>query len=63
MLADQIAAFVALDQDAPDALLAYHHLTKRGEGSAGFEAVFAQLRGPVPTEAMAHAAMCRLLAG
>ena len=31
VLADQIAAFTRLGEEAPDALLAYHHLTTRGE--------------------------------
>jgi len=61
VLADQIAAFTWLGQEAPDALLAYHHLTARGDASAGFDALFAALRGPAPSEATAHAAIRRML--
>ena len=61
VLSDQITAFAHLGQDAPDALLAYHHLTTRGEVSTGFDAVFTVLRGPAPSEATAHAAIRRLL--
>ncbi|EEW24271.1 RecQ family ATP-dependent DNA helicase [Rhodobacter ferrooxidans] len=63
VLVDQIAAFVRLGQDAPDAALAYHHLTTRGDASAGFDALFAALRGPAPDAATAHAAIRRLLEG
>ncbi len=63
VLADQIAAFDRLGQEAPDALLAYHHLTTRGEASAGFDALFQALRGAAPDEAAAHAAIRRLLNG
>jgi ATP-dependent DNA helicase RecQ len=63
VLMDQIAAFTKLGLEAPDALLAYHHLTTRGEASAGFDALFATLRGQAPTEAAAHAAIRRLLNG
>lgn len=63
VLADQIAAFTKLGHEAPDALLAYHHLTTRGEPSAGFDDLFQFLRGPAPGEAAAHAAICRLLDG
>jgi ATP-dependent DNA helicase RecQ len=63
VLSDQIAAFTRLGQDAPDAVLAYHHLTTRGEASAGFDALFQALRGPAPGEAAAHAAIRRLLDG
>jgi ATP-dependent DNA helicase RecQ len=63
VLADQIAAFTRLAQEAPDALLAYHHLTTRGEASAGFDALFQFLRGCPPDEAAAHAAIRRLLDG
>ncbi|MDP4031988.1 MAG: RecQ family ATP-dependent DNA helicase [Pseudorhodobacter sp.] len=47
----------------PDAALAYHHLTTRGEAAAGFDALFHFLRGPAPSEAAAHAAIRRLLDG
>ena len=63
VLSDQIAAFTRLGQEAPDALLAYHHLTTRGEASAGFGALFQFLRGPAPDEPAAHAAIRRLLDG
>jgi ATP-dependent DNA helicase RecQ len=63
VLSDQIAAFTRLAREAPDAVLAYHHLTTRGEASAGFDAFFQALRGPAPGEAAAHAAICRLLDG
>jgi len=63
VLADQIAAFNRLGGEAPDALLACHHLTTRGEASAGFDALFKSLRGPAPDEATAHAAIRRLLDG
>ena len=63
VLEDQIAAFTRLGQEAPDALLAYHHLTTRGEAAAGFDALFQFLRGPAPEEAAAHAAIRRLLDG
>ena len=35
VLADQIAAFGKLGLEVPDALLAYHHLTTRGEAAGG----------------------------
>ncbi len=63
VLADQVAAFTRLAEEAPDALLAYHHLTTRGEASAGFDTLFRSLRGPAPGEAAAHAAIRRLLDG
>ncbi len=61
VLADQIAAFTRLGQEAPNALLAYHHLTTRGEAAGGFDALFQFLRGPAPDEAAAHEAIRRLL--
>ncbi len=64
VFADQIAAFSKLGQEVPDALLAYHHLTTRGEAAGGFDALFQHLRAaPVPDAAQAHAAIRRLLAG
>ncbi|MBB6228975.1 hypothetical protein [Polymorphobacter multimanifer] len=63
LLADQISAFAKLAQQAPDALLAYHYLTSRGEGSVGFDALFRHLRGPAPDFPAAHAAIRRLLMG
>ena len=63
VLSDQKAAFARLGQDVPDAVLAYHHLTTRGEASAGFDALFQSLRGPAPGEAAAHASIRRLLDG
>ena len=63
VLADQLTAFARLEKDVPDALLAFHHLTTRGEVSAGFDALFAALRGPAPDGAQAHAAIRCLLEG
>ena len=66
VLTDQMAAFARVarhGRDSPDALAVYHHLTTRGAGAAGFDALFAGLRGPVPTEGEARAAIRRLLAG
>ncbi len=64
VLADQIAAFAELGHAAPDALLAYHHLTTRGAAAGGFDALFQHLRGAsAPGAAAAHAAIRRLLAG
>jgi ATP-dependent DNA helicase RecQ len=63
VLTDQLAAFARLGQDAPDALMVYHHLTTRGEAAAGFDALFVSLRGSAPDEAAAHAAIRRLLDG
>ena len=63
VLQDQIVALTRLGHEAPDALLAYHHLTTRGEAAGGFDALFGALRGPAPGEAAAHAAIRRLLEG
>ncbi|WP_416236531.1 RecQ family ATP-dependent DNA helicase [Pseudorhodobacter sp.] len=63
VLIDQLEAFARLGDEMPDALLAYHHLTTRGENSAGFGALFEHLRGPAPDARAAHAAIRRLLAG
>ncbi|MES2916269.1 MAG: RecQ family ATP-dependent DNA helicase [Pseudomonadota bacterium] len=63
LLDDQIAALTRLGADAPDALLAYHHLTTRLEASVGFDALFSTLRGPAPDQASAHDAIRRLLSG
>ena len=63
VLADQFSAFARLQKDAPDALLAYHHLTTRGDASAGFDALFVALRGPSPNAATAYSAIRRLLGG
>jgi ATP-dependent DNA helicase RecQ len=63
VLTDQLAAFARLGQDAPDALMVYHHLTTRGEAATGFDGLFYALRGPAPDEAAAHAAVRRLLDG
>ena len=62
VLADQIAAFGKLGQEAPDALLAYHHLTTRGEAAGGFDALFQHLRAAgAPDAGDAHDAIRRLL--
>ncbi|MFN4131413.1 MAG: ATP-dependent DNA helicase RecQ, partial [Paracoccaceae bacterium] len=64
VLADQIVAFGKLGHEVPDALLAYHHLTTRGEAAGGFDALFQHLRGArAPDAGEAHAAIRRLLAG
>ena len=63
VLTNQLAAFAQLRQDAPDALLVYHHLTTRGEAAVGFDALFHSLRGAAPNEAAAHTAIRRLLDG
>ncbi len=64
VLADQIAAFGKLGHEVPDALLAYHHLTTRGEAAGGFDSLFQHLRGATaPDAGEAHAAIRRLLAG
>ncbi len=61
VLADQIVAFGKLGLEVPDALLAYHHLTTRGEAAGGFDALFQHLRGasaPDAGEARAAFAVC-----
>jgi len=64
VLADQIGAFAGLSQEAPDALIAYHHLISRGEASAGFDTLFRHLRAESASDAVeAHAAIRRLLSG
>jgi ATP-dependent DNA helicase RecQ len=63
VLIDQLEAFARLGEEMPDALLAYHHLTTRGENTAGFDALFQHLRGPAPDAQAAHAAIRRLLGG
>ena len=64
VLADQVAAFDKLGQEAPDALLTYHHLTTRSEAAGGFDALFRHLRAiRAPDAGEAHAAIRRLLAG
>ena len=63
VLLDQLEAFARLGEEMPDALLAYHRLTTRGENSAGFDALFEHLRGPAPDAQAAQAAIRRLLAG
>jgi ATP-dependent DNA helicase RecQ len=64
VLADQIAAFGKLGEEVPVALLAYHHLTTRGEAAGGFDALFQHLRGArAPDFGEAHAAIRHLLAG
>jgi ATP-dependent DNA helicase RecQ len=64
VLADQIAAFGKLGLEVPDALLAYHHPTTRGEAAGFFDALFQHLGGAsAPDAGEAHAAIRRLLAG
>nr|WP_243645085.1 RecQ family ATP-dependent DNA helicase [Rhodovulum euryhalinum] len=64
VLANQIEALGRLAAEAPDALAAYHFLTTRAEGSAGFDAVFRLVRGrPAPAAPEAEAAIRRMLSG
>ncbi|GAA0305674.1 RecQ family ATP-dependent DNA helicase [Rhodovulum strictum] len=63
VLEDQIDAFSRLAAETPDALTAYHYLTTRAEPFAGFDGLFAHLRGqPQPAAPEAAAAIGRLLA-
>lgn len=64
VLTDQIASLEEIGADEPDALVCYHHLTTRGEGAFGFDAVFQAIRkNDAPSAAQAHAAIRRLLSG
>lgn len=64
VLLNQLDSLSSLQNHEPDALIAYHHLTTRLDGSAGFDAVFRLVRGyDAPSAAQAHAAIRRLLAG
>lgn len=64
VLAKQLDAFVNLNQENPDALLAYHWLTTRMDFSAGFDAVFSHVReATVPSQAEAFDAIRRLVIG
>lgn len=50
VFANQIAALDGIGRESPDTLTLYHHLTTRGEGAAGFDAVFRSLRRqPAPS--------------
>lgn len=44
VLRNQITAFEKLAETSPDLLLVFHFLTTRGAGTAGFDAVFQQVR-------------------
>ena len=62
VLANQLEAFDQLNRDTPDAMLAYHWLTTRGDLSPGFDAVFGHIRGTErPTQPEALAAIGRLV--
>ncbi|EBA13445.1 RecQ family ATP-dependent DNA helicase [Roseobacter sp. CCS2] len=62
VLANQLEAFAQLNRDTPDALLAYHWLTTRGDLSPGFDAVFNHVRGAVrPAQQEVFAAIGRLV--
>lgn len=64
VLANQIAAFAALANETPAALIAYHYLTTCMPGSAGCDALFASLRrAPRPGAEQATKAMMELLDG
>ena len=64
VLEDQIEAFVRMEAQTPDALVAYHFLTSRKVGNAGFDTLFGLIRDArTPPEHVAHAAIRRLLAG
>lgn len=63
VLGNQIEAFQRLNADETDALTIYHFLTTRSEMSAGFNAVFRNIRGlSAPTAQEAQGAIRRLLA-
>ncbi|MBC7139220.1 MAG: RecQ family ATP-dependent DNA helicase [Defluviimonas sp.] len=64
VLENQLGAFARLNVEEPDALTAYHFLTTRAEGAAGFDAVFRHVRGAeAPTAAAAETAILRMLQG
>lgn len=64
VLSNQIASLSTLAAEDPDAVTAYHHLTTRGDGAGGFDAVFREIRkSETPSSAQAHAAIRRLLSG
>ena len=62
LLEDQLRAFGAMQNDAPDALAAYHFLTTRSNRSSGFDAVFRAARhSPAPPVVEAERAIRRML--
>lgn len=64
VLQNQITSLSALAAEDPDAITAYHHLTTRGEGAGGFDAVFKTIRkAEAPSSAQAHSAIRRLVSG
>jgi ATP-dependent DNA helicase RecQ len=64
VLANQIAAFSRLAEEAPAVLEAYHYLTTCAPGNDGFDALFAALRGkPRPSTEQAGTAIMKLLDG
>ncbi|MDR2208697.1 MAG: RecQ family ATP-dependent DNA helicase [Azoarcus sp.] len=63
VFADQHANLKAMQDTAPDLLLAWHWLTTQDSGAAGLDAFFTQIRNTnAPSEAQAQAALTRLLA-
>ena len=65
VLTDQIAAFARLGQEAPDALMAYHHLTTRGEAAGGFRRAVrqpARARHRMRPQPMPRSAACWMAA-
>lgn len=64
VLDNQMSAFRQMAQLAPDTLAIYHFLTTQSDGHAGFDALFAYLRGaPSPTLSAAEEAIRRLMEG
>jgi len=62
VLENQLGAFERLNAEDPDALTAYHFLSTRAEGAAGFDAMFRHVRAAdAPTAAAAEAAILRML--
>ncbi|RLL73094.1 RecQ family ATP-dependent DNA helicase [Sinirhodobacter hankyongi] len=64
VLENQIKALTELNAVSPDTLLAYHYLATRTDRSAGFDAVFTEIRrAPAPDRAAALVAIRSLLQG
>lgn len=64
VLRNQLAALTQLNAEQPEAVVAYHFLTTRSDNSAGFDAVFRQVRGEgTPSTPAARDALSRLLKG
>lgn len=53
VLRNQLDAFAELAQSAPELIAAYHFLATRGDATAGFDAVFRQVRSKPSPEARA----------